>query len=124
MVCTSWRPCWRYNTKEYVINSVVGSSRHSIGSILDCKPRIHLTIIELASSMVCPTGVLCGWRHCSLNYLNRIHIKEQRMRHMTYKTNHNERLYVSRVRDVSPFSTRRICSRDAKRKQESGNVIG
>ena len=29
------------------------------------------------------------------------------------------------VHDVlSPFSTRRICSRDAKRKQESGNVIG
>ena len=25
---------------------------------------------------------------------------------------------------LSPFSTRRICSRDAKRKQESGNVIG
>ena len=21
---TSWRPCWRYNTKEYVINSIVG----------------------------------------------------------------------------------------------------
>ena len=25
---------------------------------------------------------------------------------------------------LSPFSTRRICSRDAKRKQKSGNVIG
>ena len=25
---------------------------------------------------------------------------------------------------LGPFSTRRICSRDAKRKQESGNVIG
>ena len=28
------------------------------------------------------------------------------------------------VETLSPFSTRRICSRDAKRKQESGNVIG
>ena len=27
-------------------------------------------------------------------------------------------------RPLSPFSTRRICSRDAKRKQEFGNVIG
>ena len=27
-------------------------------------------------------------------------------------------------RDLSPFSTRRICSRDAKRKQEFSNVIG
>ena len=26
--------------------------------------------------------------------------------------------------DLSPFSTRRICSRDAKRKQEFSNVIG
>ena len=24
---TSWRPCWRYNTKKYVINSIVRSSR-------------------------------------------------------------------------------------------------
>ena len=28
------------------------------------------------------------------------------------------------LKTLSPFSTRRICSRDAKRKQESGNVIG
>ena len=24
---TSWRPCWSYNAKEYIISSVVGSSR-------------------------------------------------------------------------------------------------
>ena len=43
---TSWRPCWRYNTKEYVINSIVGSSRRGWLSLsttsreIDCKPRI------------------------------------------------------------------------------------
>ena len=43
---TSWRPCWRYNTKEYVINSIVGSSRRgwltlsAISQEIDCKPRI------------------------------------------------------------------------------------
>ena len=33
---TSRRPCWRYNTKEYVISSIVGSSRRgwlTIGSL-------------------------------------------------------------------------------------------
>ena len=43
---TSWRPCWRYNTKEYAINSTVGSSRRgwltlsAISREIDCKPRI------------------------------------------------------------------------------------
>ena len=43
---TSWRPCWRYNTKEYVINSIVGSSRRgwltlsATSQEIDCKPRI------------------------------------------------------------------------------------
>ena len=43
---TSWRPCWRYNTKEYVINSIVGSSWRgwltlsAISREIDCKPRI------------------------------------------------------------------------------------
>ena len=32
--------------------------------------------------------------------------------------------FVIQQAALSPFSTRRICSRDAKRKQESGNVIG
>ena len=31
---------------------------------------------------------------------------------------------VTGKQPLSPFSTRRICSRDVKRKQESGNVIG
>ena len=35
-----------------------------------------------------------------------------------------EEINAWRRTDLSPFSTRRICSRDAKRKQESGNVIG
>ena len=44
---TSWRPCWRYNTKEYVINSIVGSSRRGRLTLsatsreIDCKPRIR-----------------------------------------------------------------------------------
>ena len=43
---TSWRPCWRYNTKEYVINSTVGSIRRGWLTLsatsreIDCKPRI------------------------------------------------------------------------------------
>ena len=48
MVCilTSWRPCWRYSTKEYVISSIVGSSQHgrltlfAISREINCKPRI------------------------------------------------------------------------------------
>ena len=45
---TSWRPCWRYNTKEYVINSIVGSSRcgwltlSATSREIDCKPRTQL----------------------------------------------------------------------------------
>ena len=27
---TSWRPCWRYNTKEYFISSIVESSRRGL----------------------------------------------------------------------------------------------
>ena len=47
---TSWRPCWRYNTKEYVISSIVGSSRRGWLTLsatsreIDCKPRILNTI--------------------------------------------------------------------------------
>ena len=43
---TSWRLYWRYNTKEYVINSTVGSSRRgwltlsAISREIDCKLRI------------------------------------------------------------------------------------
>ena len=43
---TSWRPCWRYNTKEYVISSIVGSSRRGWLALsgasreIDCKPRV------------------------------------------------------------------------------------
>ena len=43
---TSRRPCWRYNTKEYVINSIVGSCRRAWLTLsaasreIDCKPRI------------------------------------------------------------------------------------
>ena len=43
---TSWRPCWRYKIKEYVINSIVGSSRRewltlsATFRMIDCKPRI------------------------------------------------------------------------------------
>ena len=43
---TSWWPCWRHNTKEYIINSIVGSSRRgwltliAISREIDCKPRI------------------------------------------------------------------------------------
>ena len=45
---TSQRPCWRYNTKEYVINSIVGSSwrgRLTLSAAsreIDCKPRIGI----------------------------------------------------------------------------------
>ena len=41
-------PRWRYNTKEYVINSIVGSSRrgwlilYAISREIDCKPRIAM----------------------------------------------------------------------------------
>ena len=44
---SSWRPCWRYNTKEYVINPIVGSSRRgwltlsATSQEIDCKPRIQ-----------------------------------------------------------------------------------
>ena len=43
---TSRRPCWRYNTKEYVFSSIVGSSRRGWLTLsaapreIDCKPRI------------------------------------------------------------------------------------
>ena len=43
---TSRRPCWRYNRKEYVISSIVGSSRRGWLTLsfafreIDCKPRI------------------------------------------------------------------------------------
>ena len=44
---TSRRPCWRYNTKEYAISSIVGSSQRgwlplsSASREIDCKPRIY-----------------------------------------------------------------------------------
>ena len=43
---TSWRPRWRYNTKEYFINAIVGSCRHGWLALsatspeIDCKLRI------------------------------------------------------------------------------------
>ena len=43
---TSRRPCCRYNTKEYVISPIVGSSRRGWLTLsaasreIDCKPRI------------------------------------------------------------------------------------
>ena len=43
---TPRRACWRYNTKEYVINSIVGSSRRGWQTLsatfreTDFKPRI------------------------------------------------------------------------------------
>ena len=43
---TPWRLCWRYNTKEYVISSIVGSSRRGWLTLsdasreIDCKLRI------------------------------------------------------------------------------------
>ena len=44
---TSWLPSWRYNTKGYVINSIIGSSRRLWLTLsaatpceVDCKPRI------------------------------------------------------------------------------------
>ena len=45
---TSWRPCWRHNTKEYVISSIVGSCRRGWLTLcatsreIDCKPRIFI----------------------------------------------------------------------------------
>ena len=42
---TSWRPCWKYNTKEYVISSIVGSTQRgwltlsAMSREIDCKPR-------------------------------------------------------------------------------------
>ena len=50
---TSRRPCWRYNTKEYVISSLVGSSRRgwltlsSASREIDCKPRIVIRLCKL-----------------------------------------------------------------------------
>ena len=41
---------------------------------------------------------------------------------MINKSRADKSLFVNTA--LSPFSTRRICLRDAKRKQESGNVIG
>ena len=47
----SWRPCWRYNTKEYFISSIVGSSRRGWLALcatsreIDCKPRIANDIV-------------------------------------------------------------------------------
>ena len=43
---TSWRPCWRYRTKEHVISSIVGSSQRgrltlfAISREINCKTRI------------------------------------------------------------------------------------
>ena len=44
---TSWRPCWKYNTKDYVINLIVGSGRRGWLTLsatsreIDCKPRLE-----------------------------------------------------------------------------------
>ena len=46
----SWRPCWRYNTIEYFISFIVGSSRRGWLTLsgasrkIDCKPRIVETL--------------------------------------------------------------------------------
>ena len=37
-------PCWRYNTKEYIISSIVGSSRRGRLEI-DCKPRMFFCFV-------------------------------------------------------------------------------
>ncbi len=43
---TSWQTCWRYNTKEYFIIAIVGSSRRGrallsvLSHEIDCKRRI------------------------------------------------------------------------------------
>ena len=57
----SWRPCWRYNTKEYVINSIVGSSWRGWLTLsatsreIDCKPRIrYIAISNLKGFNVVP----------------------------------------------------------------------
>ena len=55
---TSWRPCWRYNTKEYFISSIVGSSRRgwlvlcATSREMDCKLRIK---------------TLTAWLHAEFN---------------------------------------------------------
>ena len=55
MHLTSWWPFWRYNTKEYVISSIVGSSRRgwltlsATSGEIDCKPRIVYMVIQVHS---------------------------------------------------------------------------
>ena len=59
---TSWRPCWRYNAKEYVINSVVGSSRRrwltlsATSREIDYKPRIGIQASTIIARMGFPQG--------------------------------------------------------------------
>ena len=62
---TSWWPCWRYNTKEYLISSIVGSSRRgwlvlcATSREIDCKPRISLIMYVLVEcSILCSFKIL------------------------------------------------------------------
>ena len=62
---TPWRLCWRYNTKEYVISSIVGSSRRGWLTLsdasreIDCKPRI-LNHLNKKSNGLSLTRALIG----------------------------------------------------------------
>ena len=48
----SWRPCWRYNTIEYVIRCIVGSSRLGWLTLsgesreIDYQPRTHVNMLR------------------------------------------------------------------------------
>ena len=56
---TLWRPCWRYNTKEYAINSIVGSNwcgwltLSSISREIDSKPRIGWSLTTVDNRVSC-----------------------------------------------------------------------
>ena len=67
-----------------------------------------------AESNTCKNATLTKLRHARQTSWNEA--DDELAPYMAEEIQHNNAL--------SPFSTRRICSRDAKRKQESGNVIG
>ena len=64
-------PCWRYKTKEYVISSIVGSSRRGgltlsvISQEIDCKPRIRQARSHIKSRwMASGTGAYLVYHAC------------------------------------------------------------
>ena len=56
---TSWRPRWRYNTKEYVISSIVGSSR-----------RGWLILSVTSREIYCKPRILRNFQYCTLDWRN------------------------------------------------------